>query len=357
MNKPEGVDWRRVSLGMEMGSEELLLSLPTYRPVVNAGDGLTIELVDQSQLKATHPTNGLMRLELFYGKMIVALAEESEPATIELVMSDSMVEIGLPPGKRIAIESDRLYEPGHDPLAKPTPLYLVVYAPEGGITWKSGGDTYTYGDPRQLTLAEGGALSGIKPYGGDPGWIEPAALSDWDSLASPYLPSQIDSETGLGMKLLEMIKNVERIEVVSLASRCALAIDEPGPLVASFTEDRQAMLWRANLALLRAEASHSVTQAASIRRAFEEKYGPEQAADMMRLLVGFRSADSVLVDKEETPEALLWTIEQLGSDSLGMRVLAGLVVDELVGEPAGFDPLDSPSRRRTAIRRIRRNYL
>ena len=349
-------DWTRVGSGEQLGLAAELLSLPTYRTVIQLANGLRLELVGLARVEAKVSSMDprMPRVDIAYGKVILLNASEDNERDCEIDVAGTIGRVTIAPGALMCIMAQRPYTPGSDVFNESPPMEITAYAPMGSVTWMTGADRYEFGSSRQWDITPTGDITNLRNYQRDSGWIEGIRLGAWDDQASPRLPQSVPVGDEAWPRLMEVMEGNNLKEVRALAARCSAAVGHPDPLIASLSDENQNMIWRDNIRELRELASRGTIEASNVRQVMIEQNGERVGEDLFLLLRGF-DADSVgRTDEELQTGALLEVFEWLESESLPVRVLATMNLEEITGRSDIFDPTDSPTRRRQTLRKIRK---
>ncbi|MEN0110365.1 MAG: hypothetical protein AAF805_06540, partial [Planctomycetota bacterium] len=226
----------------------------------------------------------------------------------------------------------------------------------GPVEWSGprGGATHA---GAESWVAVGDRLAGVPPAFRDPGWITDGdSPSIADRSAAPRLAERDDLDEPVWQRLMTLADPLENrlSEVRRLSARVALMLGHPEPLVESFAQPEERQQWASNLAELRRASSRGTASAKAIVRAFAAKYGEQVAEELAEMLSGY-TPDEVGRTATEFAEGVIGeaVIPRLQSEELVLRVLASLILDETVEQPAaGFNPLDDTSKRRRVYRKL-----
>ena len=349
--------WYRVAVDTPIAFGSRIMALPTYRGEIALANGLTVTFTGLTEATFQQPTEveDAIALGLRYGRVHVA-NPGAEAAVLLLSIGGEQNSVEIEPDGAIAVESDRPFRRGYDLLNVSPPAVTWVYSPKGGVVWNDHGLRLKIETGKQWELTSSGGLASFADFQGDPGWIESLRLTPWDEQASPLLARAVSVDREVWPQLREVVDGEAFKEVRALAARCGAAVSHPDPLTASFSDEAQRPVWTENLAELRRLASRSTIEAERVRRSFVERHGESLADDLFRMVRGFGEDEVGLGRDEIERDALRRVLDWLGSEALACRVLANLNLEELTGRQGVYRPTDSPTRRRQAIRRLRKWY-
>jgi hypothetical protein len=363
--------WWRLATGAKLPARARLLSLPTYRPRLDLVGGTGVELAgpadvtidvtgtsaDESGSDSEAPPV-TPRIEVRYGKTIVANLAESGSASVELALGDESGLVTLEAGAAVALDVERVFTPGIELRNESPPVVAVAYAPTGRVRWAFRGADLSIDEPSQWMIVSGGRLQALAPYGGDPGWLAGgsggAGVAAWDADASGPVAEGIAPGAEAWPALEAFAQGTRRKELRALADRCAAAVGHPEALVRTFDDPNARSLWRTNLDELRRVAGRSTEDATRAYEAFVSKYGSEQGAILWRLVIGYSPDEVGQTPADLRVGAVARLLDSMDSESLAERALANLNLEELTGLIQVYSAVDSPSERRVAVNKLRR---
>ncbi|MGL4512242.1 MAG: hypothetical protein ACRCT8_04070 [Lacipirellulaceae bacterium] len=393
----EAGSWWRLSPGGALGPRTRLVSLPTYRPMLDIVGPIDAELVgsadvtidvdgaaplaakdtgkesdiasekgEESDKGSADPTDDVMavdstaaavpQIEVRYGNVLLMNLGEAAPAEIALVIGDQRGRVRLAPGASLALAVERAFMPGLELREESPPVLAIAYAPQGNVTWGFRGADLSIDEPSQWMIVGEGGLKALAPYAGDPGWIDPSAaeggVTVWDADASGPLVDAVPPGSE-AWPALQGIKT-RRKELRGLADRCSAVVGHPESLVATFDSGEVRSQWRTNLDELRRVASRDPAEAQRVYDAFVAKYGIEPAAVLWKLLCGFSAEEIGLNPDERATGGVVGILTSMESESLPERALANLNLEEITGYSQVYSAIESAKRRRAAIGKLRR---
>ncbi len=349
--------WQRMAPGSTLREGDKLLALPTFRPKISFGNGVSLMLfpetlidllgvdaqgvvairVEYGRLKVETPGKGDMRLRLSLGR-----------AGGTLVFAD--------PEAAAAAEVHPYNYPGVDPEANPPHIGVALYATGGQVEWipDGAGDLPNAAGnrlkaPAALILAPFAAAS-IGPDRELPKWlatgVEPLSLLE--ARASLALNQALDGKETVTVALRELAGH-RRTENRSLAARSLYLLDEFDALVDQLNDPDQKSIWDLQIDSVQAALDRSPNAAAKIRTTFERQIGKD-GDDLYRMLWGY--------DKDQLQAGAAATlVDMLDVDntafSLAFRVVSFHDLRTITGATFNYRPEASAPGRGTAVRRWR----
>ncbi len=348
--------WLRMAPGSTLREGDKLLALPTFRPKISFGNGVSLMLfpetlidllgvdaqgivairVEYGRLKVETPGKGDMRLRLSLGR-----------AGGTLVFAD--------PESAAAAEVHPYNYPGVDPEANPPHIGVVLYATGGQVDWipDGGGDLPNAAGNRLKAPA---ALS-LAPFAGSAGperelpkWlatgVEPLSLLE--ARASQALNQALDGKETVTVALRELAGH-RRTENRSLAARSLYLLDEFDALVDLLNDPDQKSIWDLQIDSVQGALDRSPNTAAKIRTTFERQIGKD-GDDLYRMLWGY--------DKDQLQSGAAATlVDMLDVDntafSLAFRVVSFHDLRTITGATFNYRPEASAAGRSPAVRRWR----
>lgn len=356
MLEQDAETWGRASTGDVADTGSRLLSLPTYRSVIRLRNDIQVELVGLAMVQLSYSSTDAdtPKLELRHGRVVIQNVAEESTGEVELVVGGAVGRVTIESGAFLAVSAMRVFTPGVDLINRSPAMQTIAYTPMGGVVWAAGGDNYGFGGSKKWRLSEQGELIEVTAYQGDSGWIEGLRLSAWDDQASPLLVRGIMPGQEAWPQLMEIIDRDPLKEVRALATRCSAAVGHPDPLVASLDDETQQPIWRANIQELRDLASRGTIEASRVRQAMIEMNGERNGEDLFRMLRGFDRDQVGQTESELQAGALPQLIEWLESESLPIRVMATVNLEQITGRTEIFEPTETPRGRQRIVRRLQR---
>lgn len=340
--------WVRLAPGMETGDLAHVVNMPTYRSLFELSTGVVVELVGQSEVRI-NPANSA--IELLYGRVLFSAADgREEPAQFNVLIDGVSHAATLGVGARMAIAADRFHQIARDTRSGSPQLVVVAHSFGGEVTWESEGATQIFTEPKETFYVEN--FGSAPPEFVDTAWIDSLEVSIRDQEASPRMATAILN----GPDLLETLTSVAQAdrfgESRSLASRCALALGDPDPLVNSFKDELSEPYWKLHWASLRASCARGQQAADAVFASFAAAYGRLAGAEFFKFLAGI-PADEIGQSPEQVAVGLVPVaiVPKLESNDLASRVMGSLALDEAI-EPIRrpFNPTARATDRRSSLR-------
>lgn len=336
--------WERVPANDLLSPGRPLVALPTYRPLVALTAGVTIQVVGGSQIELLPSDEaGVPGIIVDYGRLVVRTVGQAE-SRLRLRTGEQEGMITLVSAESsVAIEVGREVPPAVDPAEEPLDPTTRMYALSGQIRWRGSdqADPVTVEAPQILTLKGAETLTSEKSADG-PDWALSSTVGPLDRRASPTVEAALVKGRPAGLSLRELSVHRQK-EVRWLAVRCLGYLGEFGPLVTMFNDPSQKLLWPNYLEHLRDAIGRGQNSAAALKRALSREY--QQAGDILyRMLLGytdeqFRSAEAARL------------IESLDHDTLAVRVVAFLTLEEITGLRLYYEPEASAAKRAAPVRK------
>jgi hypothetical protein len=351
--KPNRNDvWERIAQGATLYAGDRLLVLPTYRPNITLGAGLTIDVLGETLIELVPPDeNRVAGLRIPYGRVVLLTAGNPDVSLNVWLGDRKLTARFVDADSTLAAEVRRFLPAGADPEQEPAYVAIDLYVPpESGDVDLSMSENP---QPRRVSGPAHVALGTPYPFGaadeGDqPTWIRASALSGLDQLASDPMNAALrqGAERPVALTLREKLDD-RRPEMVYLAARSLALIDEFDPLIAALNQDDQKAAWTRLIESLQSALARGPDTAARVREAFEKQRGDE-GKDLYRMLRGYSKAD--IMD-----HAAVDLVEHLDHTSLDMRVLAFHALRSVPGVTAHFNyrPEGILAERRKAVGRWR----
>lgn len=337
--------WQRVPGEVLITSAERLQSLPTYRPVVQVGNGFDVQLIDNTRVRLL-PTDadGTPGIAIEYGRLIIQ-APKAEPASDRLRVQAGQTAGALRLVDRhstVAIEVSRGPANG-DPETEPGAVIIDLHVTAGKVLWEeASGEVVAANSPVKLTISELPAKAvAVTEF---PVWIAGSIVSQLDQRASITLAAELLAEKPVVLKLHELSETHRQKEVRWLASRCLAALGDFSPMLAALDDPEQKRTWTDCVDELRWAVRRSPTLAGQVRTSMESTHG-EEGAGLYEMLWGYegnlRAQDAKRL------------VDYLNHTSLAFRRLAFWNLRSATGLGLYYQPEDPPIKRAPAVQKWR----
>ncbi|MEM9186787.1 MAG: hypothetical protein AAGB00_09860 [Planctomycetota bacterium] len=343
--------WRRVPLRAAVLTSDRLLSLPTFHPTVTLDSGLNVELVDGALVELGLPGSSL-RLE--YGRMIVTnTGGEATPLTLAVGSVAASVEIA---GRAsLAIDARRPFVAGVDPAVEASPLVASLYAPAGGVAWSSPAADFAVSGPSVWKLS-GQQVGAAQPLAspspdGELGWLNGRELTAWEDAATDEVEARLAAGSPIWPQLME-ISGSKLKEQRSLAAAASAHVGHFEPFGEALRDEKFKSQWNRVVQTLRDSMARSPATAEAVRQTLIDQYGPERAADLYEMLVGYTDAQIGQTAEQWRVGPLRDLVDRLASDQLPYRVLANYNLEQITGRKGAFSPAGLPLSRGRAVRKL-----
>jgi len=336
--------WERVSGAALLKSQDRLLALPVFRPVISLPGKLRLQLIDGTlvQLLPSDP-RGVPGVAVEYGQLILETDSETG-ASLRLRAGERLGVVTLTDAKsRVAIQVGRMEGSTADPETQPAPLAVDLYATQGKVLWQEGDlAPVAVSAPLELSLErqplEAVAVTRL------PDWAN-ASLDTVDALdrrAAAALDKALDGTRGVTLVLRELADRPQR-EVSWLALRCLAHLGDYGLMVAALNNPDLKGFWPDYIEQLRAGVRRNPLSAAQVRTAMEKLYGP-QGADLYELL--WRYSDQGVSSEEATR-----LVRLLEDETLAVRVLSSWNLKRITGLGLYYQPEQTPAKRAPSVQK------
>ncbi len=310
--------WVRVNANETIAEGERLLGLHTYRPALLLKNGLSLQLIGETQLEVySTPNEDIPLIRLHFGRIVVA---SSGKANTKLAIEPGVKQSGLltlnDPDSLIAIEVQRSLPVGSNPEAVQSQVSANLYIAAGRAQWQPDA-AVAAGEPLAgpllvKLLARPDSLQ--PPETKLPTWIIKNELSGFDSQASGPFSQLLMSRQSVGLALREFANTDRRAEIKYLAARSLALIDDFDFFIDSFTDVDQKGVWKKEIETLQQALARGPDTAKLVREAFV-KQRPAYGEKLYRYLWGATVADLATGLGDDL-------IASLDSDNLELRVLA-----------------------------------
>ncbi|TWT30413.1 hypothetical protein KOR34_49720 [Posidoniimonas corsicana] len=342
--------WRRVADRAEVMPGEKLLSLPTYRPAVAFDSEIVLDLFDGTRVNVGSLGESTPEVNVVYGRLLLTNMGKT-PAELSFSLGERFGRLTLGEASSLAIEVERLFQPGVDPRQQAAPLVAECYAPVGDVEW-AGADFEINAADRGMWMISDQEVSEIQPYSTDPTWLEDRTPSRVTREASPRLAAQIQVGPPAWTQL-SAINNSRLKEVRALANICAVHIGQFDAIVKALRDEEQSLSWSEEIAALRFAMASSPALAQAVNDELYRQRPEEVAEEVWEMLCGYN-----LQQVGEDPDAwrvgaMRTLIDRLSSDQLDVRVLANTNLEQITGRRGVFNPIGTSGARETSINRQR----
>lgn len=341
--------WVRVNGGDTIATGERLLGLHTYRPSITLKNGLSLQLIGETQLEVfSTAKDDVPLIRLHFGRIVIA---NSGRANTQVAIEPGVKQSGLvtlnDPDSLIAIEVQRFLPPGSNPEAVQSQVSANLYIASGRAQWQPDA-AVAAGEPlagpllvKLLTRPD----SLQQPETKLPTWIVKNELSGFDTQASAPFSQLLMGKPSVGLALREIANTNRRAELRYLASRSLALIDDFEFFIDSFNDTDQKGVWNKEIETLQQALARGPETAKLVRDAFV-KQRPAYGEKMYRYLWGATPADL----GTGLGDDLLAGLE---SDNLDLRILSYDCLRVAVTDPrTGIAPTQnySPDSTNTAAR-------
>jgi len=341
--------WVRVNGGETIATGERLLGLHTYRPSITLKNGLSLQLIGETQLEVfATAKDDVPLIRLHFGRIVVA---NSGRANTQLAIEPGVKQSGLvtlnDPDSLIAIEVKRFLPVGSNPETVQSQVSANLYIAAGRAQWQPDA-MGPAGEPlagpllvQLLTRPD----SLQAPETKLPTWIVKNELSGFDTQASSPFSQLLLGKPSVGLALREIANTNRRAELRYLASRSLALIDDFEFFIDSFNDTDQKGVWNKEIETLQQALARGPETAKLVRDAFV-KQRPAYGEKMYRYLWGATPADLATGLADDL-------LAGLESDNLDLRILSYDCLRTAVTDPrTGIAPTQnySPDSTNTAAR-------
>lgn len=348
-HEPDGT-WMRVPPRAAILAPTELLALPTYRPIVALATGLNVQMLGGTLVKLDASEALAPRMTLVYGQVLLintAMGELSMPLRI----GDVEATVRLLPNATLAIDANRMFQPGTDAIKVAAPVVATFYAPSGGVAWQSPDLKLDVADPGMWQLA-GDSVGPLQAY--EPTtWIDGEPLNYWEQMSSPAIERQITIDQPVDLQLLGLYDATKRKEEKALLTECSMHVGQFVPFVRSLKDENQFPEWGRQITALRSAMARSPELAQQVLDTLVEQRGADKAPDLYQLLCGFSPAQIGATPEEVQVGALKRLIDWLESDQPDFRVLAFYNLKEITRKQLSYNPTGNAEGRARAVRQWR----
>lgn len=337
--------WQRVPGEVLITSADRLQSLPTYRPIVQVGNGFHVQLIDNARVRLL-PTDadGTSGIAIEYGRLIIQPGKakpESDRLRVQAGQKAGVVRL-VDGQSTVAIEVGRGPANG-DPETEPGAVIIDLHVTAGKALWEeASGEVVTANSPVKLTISELPAKAvAVTEF---PVWIAGSTVSQLDQRASITMAAELATEKPVVLKLHELSDTHRQKEVRWLASRSLAALGDFGPMLAALDDPEQKRTWTDCVDELRWAVRRSPSLAGQVRTTMESMHG-EEGAGLYEMLWGFEGNLGAQDAKR--------LVDYLNHTSLAFRRLGFWNLRTATGLSLYYQPEDPPIKRAPAVQKWR----
>lgn len=356
----EPPSWIRVADQAVLSGGTQCLSLPTYRPVILAGEDLYLQLIDATRiaiLPADVQREKVPGISVEYGKLVLT-TERNARAKLFVVVGErgGVIQFAEIPAT-VAIEVGRRGPSGADPETQPAPLAGMLYVTRGKAIWQEVADptAVAIGPQMEFSLADKSAAP--EAMATPPKWIDASTISLLDQRASATVERElaVKADSAQGRSVLVILRELaehRQKEVRWLAMRCMSAIGDFELLVTALDDPKQKAMWPDYIEELRSAVGRGPTAAGQVRTALESVYGAA-ARGQARQTDGTTLYE--LLWRYQTPELTAQDaaqlVQYLDHETLAVRVLAFANLKQITGRGFYYQPEDTPAKREPSVQK------
>jgi hypothetical protein len=332
MSDPTSRSWVRLPPHTALLGGERQLALPTFRTHMVLGtanvflnDGAEVDLIPLA--KVSGQPRAEFGIHVPYGQVIINSGLSGNRIELSLVDQDRVVQ--LDPSSSLAIDVDRIFEPGQTTKREPAPAIVTWFLTSGKVAW---GDGKTAAAPATWVTAHG---EDTTPATVEklPEWVQRETLTDNERRARERVAEMIVPGQAAEKAILE-ISNPSarrRTEDRTLAAYAGAYVGQYDALVRLLADVNQRAFWKDEIAALRMAIARDPAAIEEIHKAFALERGEQTASDLMEMLLGFDRVAIGTTKEEVKVGALLRLVRWMESDDLTTRILAAYNVNEITG--------------------------
>jgi hypothetical protein len=340
--KPEGIllrynpeirQWDLLAAETPLKTQDRVLSLKPFRNALVLGaDRARVDLVEETEVWVlSAPPTEATRLNLAQGRVVLHGVDGGQPFVIQFAGRN--VSVTPPLGAVVGVERLSNREPG---AATPSDSVLRFYAPEGTVELAIDDAKHTLTGPGVISLGGGEWTDeGARP---SPAWVTEPKPSTYDQKIGEQFASLIHPGRPIITEIVAATEDPQ-IDVRRLAIQALRAVGDISYVVPLLSKRDDPVSRRTAIHVLRAFLTQGPDALNDLRNQLLNDYGPDLAATIEKLLIGY-------TPKEAREDATYSTLVQLlSSDDVGVRELALDNLQALTGrDPLDFDP-DKPEGR------------
>lgn len=333
--------WVRLPTRETLSVGDRLLALPSYRPQIALGNGLTIDLLGGTLVELRPiDAGGTPGILLLRGRLMAFNVGGSKGA-LRLESGKSVNTVTLTSAE-LGIEFISRRAPGEDPMAVTT-SDLALYGKSGQVAW----GTPTVAEsplsmPGQWLITEGAAPTPLPAAATQPTWLTSDERDVLEKQAADFVELGLRSDKAVSVALREMVGD-RRAENVQLALRCLAQLgdyDDFMPLLRDPTQ--RYSTWERYVLMLVEALDFGPEYAGRVRDALVKQHGPN-GEPLYRILWGYS-------DDELKNGSAQYLVEMLDHADLEYRIFAIWTLCDITGQPpGGYLPQDPQPRRKAAI--------
>lgn len=350
--------WVRLAPRTGLVGGERLLALPAFRTHVvladvNAylSDGSEVEVIPASKAGGDAPADFGLRIP--YGQVILNSGLNGNRIELSLMDEDRVVQLG--PSSSMAIDVDRVFEPGGTAKREAAPAIVTWYLTSGTASW---GDGKTAEAPATWITARGedSAAAAIEKL---PEWVDREPITENERRARDRVAQALTPGESVNTPLLELSDPSDRrprTEDRALAALSGAYVGQYDALVRALGDVNQRASWKTQIEALRQAIARDPQAIEGIHKAFEAERGPAGADDLMEMLLGFDRVAVGTTRDEVKQGALVRILRWMNDDDLMHRVLASYDMNEITGTGngtlnlGGYRPEHSADQRKRELR-------
>jgi hypothetical protein len=328
---PKVRDWKRLAPQTPLKEGDRLLSLDPYRHPIQFGAARVL-LMPGTEVRVHRPAAGqAARLDLIRGRLIL---QEAEPP-VAVGFADGVLTLTPPPGGVLGLERAEQRRPGEPAL----PAILRIFVPEGDAVVASPAGSRPVSGPRVLVFQTAPAKLSEPEAQDIPGWVTDPDPSPAEGQAGELFAAYFKTGQEPLASLVEASEDPNN-EVSRLAVAALGAIGNIELVIPLASTPNRPATRRAAIVTLRSALAQSPSALKDVQALLEQTWGPEVAATLQKLLVGYTGQEA----QDNATYATL--VRELSSDDVGIRELAIDNLQTLTGrDRLGYDP-DNPEERR-----------
>ncbi len=333
--------WQRVATNALLGSQDKLLALPAFRPVVLVAGEVRMELVDGTRVDLQPLDHqGTPAISIDFGRMILrSNGKEKSRIRISIGERQALLAFG-DADSAVAIQVERLRSPGIDPEIQPLPRITELLVTTGKIHWQEGNERAPVTIAAPVRAALNDKPIEAVPVQQFPAWIDPQPVASLEQQAAATIERETQGRP-IGLALRELAEHRKR-EVRWLAVRCLGYLGDFQPLVSALDDPDKRQDWQEYTERLREAVVRGPNTAAAIRAAMQRLHGNE-GDSLYELLWKYP-------DDHLTPEDAAQLVRYLDHETMAFRVLAFWGnLKRITGLGLYYRPEDSAAKRQPSI--------
>ncbi|MEN1679106.1 MAG: hypothetical protein AAGJ46_05905 [Planctomycetota bacterium] len=357
--------WQRIAPQYSILSGDRLLSLPTFHPIIGLAPGFSVGLFDGTELRlASEDAEQPPTVDLEYGRLIISTTG-AKPLDCQLRLGELVATLRIQPQAYLAIEADRQFKPGVDPLVEPGPLRAMLITPTGGVAWSTPSGEFEVEEPSVWRVigplvAAPETIAAPDDVTGDVDatvlalapWIAEEHVSEIDREASDRLEQEILAD-GPVWEYLEPQLEARRSEDRALAADCSAYVGRFEPLIRSLNDENLRRFWPKAIETMRATMARSPDSARRLRDALISEQDRERGADFYEMLVGYTDEQIGTTLEEQQAGVIPILLNRMLDARLAYRVLAHYNLAQITSRVNIYFPTASEKNRATAVSKFR----